>query len=809
MNLSDAAKESGIEEMYIEDNIVAVTVKISNIDPFTERVTIDHNRWHSMVRTLMNNVKKMLSAKGIYPYCINEIGFQIGNTLNQDQNYSLFRDLANEQANRSEASVENEAEALVKLAARPENTELFFKNQYCEPYVAVRVGNDRHLEIIKLQSKKYEGYLIKLFYENSNRRILGKDTVNKALNLLEANTLFDDKIIPLNIRVAWGKSENRAKLGCIYYDMTDHQGRIIEISPSGWKIISGSDEHVPILFKRHNQTSQVEPATAYNFDIIEQFLNLTNIRDENHRHLLKVYIVSLLVPEIDHVILTTYGPKGAAKTFLLWLIKMLVDPSKPVLLTLLRDIPEFIQQVNHNYLAFYDNVKYIPYWLSDEICKIVTGIGHTKRKLFTDDQDIVFEHHHCVAINGIDVALTEPDAMDRSLFIKLEEIDENNVRKKEDLVREFEQIRSRLLGFIFDILVKAMIIKLTLRLSRLSRMADFTEWGEAISRALGYENMSFIQAYRENRNEQNIVTVEENIVGRILVKFYKSFEAKNKENPIFVGSPEELHKELINYAEQNDIPINSRQFPAAANILVKKLNAIKSNLKEAYNIIICISRDKENNSVINISRANDIRDPSKIRVVQNYYELFVCRQQVHDYNNSLVQAPCFMELTSGMSERPAEGQTLNSQSGGSEVPEVNSPTSAAGKDQLSASTVEYFESTDSETTIYWLNEWLRNLDSKDIAIFEVFKDDVLKEIKTANGSTVSVTFIIKSLCKQDEMRRKYIGDKFGWKENDKVKALHIAVIHSQNVEVVRITSELYVKWKMANNHYEVDADNTK
>ena len=43
----------------------------------------------------------------------------------------------------------------------------------------------------------------------------------------------------------------------------------------------------------------------------------------------------------------------------------------------------------YNYVPFYDNVKNIPKWLSDEACKVVTGIGQTKRKLYTDDEDIV------------------------------------------------------------------------------------------------------------------------------------------------------------------------------------------------------------------------------------------------------------------------------------------------------------------------------------------------------------------------------------------------------------------------------------
>lgn len=224
---------------------------------------------------------------------------------------------------------------------------------------------------------------------------------------------------PSHLRVARGKKENKAIQGSIYYDMTDAQGRIIEISKNGWRIITGSDADVPTLFKKHNQAPQVEPDRNYPPDTFDQFLNLTNVTNPEHRHLLKVLMVSAFIPEIDHPILTTYGPQGAAKSFLLTLIKILVDPSKPTLLTLLKNIPEFIQQVNHNYLAFYDNVKYIPYWLSDEICKSVTGIGHTKRELYTDDNDVIYEHRRWISINGINVALTEPDALDRSIFLIL------------------------------------------------------------------------------------------------------------------------------------------------------------------------------------------------------------------------------------------------------------------------------------------------------------------------------------------------------------------------------------------------------
>ena len=55
---------------------------------------------------------------------------------------------------------------------------------------------------------------------------------------------------------------------------------------------------------------------------------------------------------------------------------------------------------------------------------MVTGIGHTKRQHYTDDEDTIYEYKRPICLNGINVALTESDALDRSISVKLKEIDD-------------------------------------------------------------------------------------------------------------------------------------------------------------------------------------------------------------------------------------------------------------------------------------------------------------------------------------------------------------------------------------------------
>ena len=58
-------------------------------------------------------------------------------------------------------------------------------------------------------------------------------------------------------------------------------------------------------------------------------------------------------------------------------------------------------------------------------------------------------------------------------------------------------MRPRLFAYILDTLVKAFQIKLTIELRNIPRMADFTVWGEAIARAMGYQPTEFVNAYYE------------------------------------------------------------------------------------------------------------------------------------------------------------------------------------------------------------------------------------------------------------------------------------------------------------------------
>jgi hypothetical protein len=473
--------------------------------------------------------------------------------------------------------IRSAADLLVELAT--ENISLLFRDQYGAAHAQIRVAD--HDEIVRIESSKFKRHLAKLFYEKNGNKVVNAESITNAIQVIQAKAEYDGLTIPLNLRVAWQE-------GNIYYDLSNDKWQFIRISQQSWEIADTSPRP---MFVRYNQTSQAGPDRSYEPDVFDRYLQLTNLKEDQDRILLKVYIVSLFIPDIPHAMLILHGEKGSAKSTLQTLIKLLVDPGKPLLLTVHNDRSEFVQQLAHNHIAYYDNVKVTPGWLSDEACKAVTGIGQTKRKLYSDDDDIVYEYKRCLGFNGINISLTEPDALDRSLMIELDRIAKENRKIESDIMSEFFELRPKLLGYIFDALVKALQIKPKVKLNDLPRMADFALWGEAIARALGYKELEFINAYFENIGKQNIEAIDAHPLGQAIAKFFDQEEReRERASEVLEGSPLEILEQLEVVAEQKKINTNHRLWPKSHNALTRRLNQIRSNLLEGLGIEVTIVR---------------------------------------------------------------------------------------------------------------------------------------------------------------------------------------------------------------------------
>jgi DNA polymerase elongation subunit (family B) len=511
--------------------------------------------------------------------------------------------LADDSFNTSDDDIHpSSTQILVRLAR--ENAVLLFKDQYGVAYGKFRVSG--HTEILALESTKFEYYLSKKYYDFTGGEIVGQESLNNAKRVLIAETLFEGPTRELNLRVAWGERKGED----ICYDLADPEWQCIRITKEGWQIIALDS---PALFTRFNQKPQVLSDRNYPDRIFDDFLDLMHIQDPGHRLLTKVWITSLFIPEFPHPIGITYGEKGGSKSTFCRFVKRLVDPDKIELLTTPQEKAEFVQQLHHNYLAVYDNIKQLPPWFSDEACKAITGVGSSKRRLYSDDEDIIYDYKRCLMISGINNSLTEPDALDRSILTQFDRILDEQRKEESEIETIFEEMRPKLFGYILDMLVKTLQIKLSIKLSNLPRMADFTVWGEAVARAMGYQPMEFVNAYYDNIGKQNVEAIESNPVALAVEKFVSSW-FKDGQETCWQSPTSKVLEKLNKVALAHGIDTGSKFWPKAANSLTKRLRPILSNLREGLGIHVVISRNttgkNKNTSTIRIWKQPPLPPPS-------------------------------------------------------------------------------------------------------------------------------------------------------------------------------------------------------
>jgi hypothetical protein len=538
--------------------------------------------------------------------------FILGQIKAEEDKQKEEKDEDDKQENRRNAT-----KALAALEVIRSRCSELFVDQIGEPYAAIEVRD--HIETIAIRTNRFKEWIIKAYYDyrkEQHEKLLeygeefnGKEEYNNAIDgttssssvssspllssedaakiqtiiKLEAEDLQNER--KLEVRVAGNVDSDRDTNdddNIIWYDLTNRDWEIVKITKHGWHIEKhgshSSSSALPIiLFKRYrNQLPQVYPSRKYPPDIFSQFMDLTNLPtdDKENRILGEVYTIALFIPpDIPKTVLIPHGEQGAAKSTFQEFIKSLVDPCGALTLSFPKEPEEIVQQLSHNYIAYYDNVSEIPQWISDVLCRAVTGSGFSKRILYSDDDDFIYRFRRCVGFNGINVAATRPDLLERSLILHLKGIPEEKKRKLKHLWKQYEKIKPQVLGFIFNTLVQVLNRLKEVQLKKYPRMADWAEVCEVISRCLGYPENAFLDAYYKNMTRQNEHALEASPIATAIIKLME-------QQDYWKGSASQLLEELKHIADGMSINTKMNLWPKAPNALSRKLNEVRTNLSK-------------------------------------------------------------------------------------------------------------------------------------------------------------------------------------------------------------------------------------
>jgi hypothetical protein len=103
---------------------------------------------------------------------------------------------------------------------------------------------------------------------------------------------------------------------------------------------------------------------------------------------------------------------GSGKPTLGRVVKKTWDPTAPE--TVRADPRDLLQKASHAFAVMLDNQNTTPEWAADTLCRLVTEEADSKRKLYTDDEDVIVELRRTVLLNGINVPTDRDDVLDCS-----------------------------------------------------------------------------------------------------------------------------------------------------------------------------------------------------------------------------------------------------------------------------------------------------------------------------------------------------------------------------------------------------------
>ena len=435
----------------------------------------------------------------------------------------------------------NQADRLIGYAL--EDLDGLFVDQNGAPHALIEG------ESVPLTSRCYS-WLRRLMWEEEGRSVSG-EYLKMAAGTLSAHAEFSGQVRELHTRSAWHE-------GVLYYEL--RPGKVVRVGPGGWTV----EANPPVLFRRYaNLKPLPDPEEGGSLKVLDELVNLKGERD---RRLYKAYLITLPLEHVGRPIFNASGAMGSGKTTIGRVAKRTWDPTAPEAVRF--DPRDFLQKAAHAYVVMLDNQNTIPEWAADTLCRLVTGEADSKRRLYTDDEDVIIELRRAVILNGINVPTDRGDVLDRSLVVELERIPDADRRTEEELWERFEAEHPKLLGALFDVLAKAIALKPSLKLSRRPRLADWGEYAASVYEVMGWGAEAFLGDWDEVVRVQNQATLDGSPVAQAIIKFMSERES-------YAGASSELHSKLKPVATTLGVDVDrDKAWPKSARWLWRRVKEV-------------------------------------------------------------------------------------------------------------------------------------------------------------------------------------------------------------------------------------------
>ncbi|MYQ78497.1 MULTISPECIES: hypothetical protein [unclassified Streptomyces] len=364
--------------------------------------------------------------------------------------------------------------AAMRLVALARERYTFVMSTDARPY-AVAVGGP-NLALPLRGKSGVRQRLARLYADTYDGEVASQSALADAMTVLEG-LAEDNDPVPVYLRVG------TAADGRVVVDLGSADGRAVTVAPGGWEVVDRS----PVLFRRSGAMAPM-PEPVRDPGGLTPFHELLNMDESAFRQLV-AWMAAAWLPEIPHPILTCKGEQGTGKSKAAQMVINIIDPSPAPKRSQPRDEKAWSRQAFTSWALCLDNVSNIPRWLSDTLCKAVTGDGVVDRALYTDDDVVVLSFKRVLVMTTIDAGALAGDLAERVLLVEPQLIGDSRRRSEEELDAAYSAARPAVLGALLDLLARVLEVLPAVRLDSMPRMADFARVLAAVDQVTGWQTL--------------------------------------------------------------------------------------------------------------------------------------------------------------------------------------------------------------------------------------------------------------------------------------------------------------------------------
>ena len=281
--------------------------------------------------------------------------------------------------------------------------------------------------------------------------------------------------------------------GATWYDLGRPDGESLRILPGGgWTVQRPSVIHGP-LWRRTRLTPQlttpVRPEHGWEAALGE-LRSLLPLTDDTWPQAVGWMLAGLL-PDIPRPVAYLTGEQGTGKSTAGRMLLRLLEGLAADLQSMPRDEDDLAVVASAGWVLALDNASKIPGWMSDALCRVVTGATSRKRELFSDDDVALLMYKRPSLLTGISVGAMRGDLAERMLRLALEAIADSERRTERDLWAAYREMHGRVLGGLAELaaLVWAELPNAATGMQDRPRMADWAELLWALDRVTGWKSL--------------------------------------------------------------------------------------------------------------------------------------------------------------------------------------------------------------------------------------------------------------------------------------------------------------------------------